>query len=147
MATPKPERGAPREPYNSPIRVYGVSGDASGKELAELKKLVRDLQEAIDRGIRNRSFIVPWLEQDAERADWGGLILVDRRILGGKPVIRGTRVPVAVIMKALYAGESPESVRHAHGITENELLAAVWYATESPAARASSPKRRKPRKR
>lgn len=59
MAIPKPERGAPREPYNIPIRVYGVPGDAAGGELEALKKLLRDLQEAVDRCVRSLSWSTP----------------------------------------------------------------------------------------
>jgi uncharacterized protein (DUF433 family) len=140
MATPKPERGAPREPYNIPIRVYGDPGGATGRELAALKRLLRDLQEAVDRCVRSLSGSAPGIEPG--KTDWRSFIFVNRRILGGKPVVKGTNVTVDSIMRALRDGETPELVRFRFNITEDELRAAFWYATESPAALADSPRRR-----
>lgn len=37
-------------------------------------------------------------------------IAVDPRILGGKPVIRGTRIPVVLILRALKEGMTVEEI-------------------------------------
>ena len=44
-------------------------------------------------------------------------INVDSEVHFGKPVIEGTRVPVAVVVGAIAAGDSPEEVAREYGIT------------------------------
>ena len=57
-------------------------------------------------------------------------ITVDPTIKGGKPVIKGTRVPVEVILGHLAAGDSVETVASEYGITREDVLAALAYAAE-----------------
>ena len=56
-------------------------------------------------------------------------IVLDPKIQHGRPVIRGTRVPVAVIVGSLAAGMSPGEVVKDYGIAR-EVLACLSYATE-----------------
>jgi uncharacterized protein (DUF433 family) len=50
-------------------------------------------------------------------------IVVDEKVCFGKPVIKGTRVPVVVVLHELANGMSPE-----YGITVEDVRAAVRYA-------------------
>jgi uncharacterized protein (DUF433 family) len=44
---------------------------------------------------------------------WEDEIRIDPLVQGGKPVIRGTRVPVEVVVQAIAAGDAfPKSPRH-----------------------------------
>ncbi|HWG90084.1 MAG TPA: DUF433 domain-containing protein [Candidatus Thermoplasmatota archaeon] len=57
-------------------------------------------------------------------------IVVDPAILAGKPVIRGTRVPVHLLLAMLGSGASREEVlREYPQITGDDLDAAVLYAS------------------
>lgn len=56
-------------------------------------------------------------------------ITVDSRVAFGKPVIRGTRVPVAVVLGKLAAGMSPAEVAEEYGLAREDVLAARSYAT------------------
>jgi hypothetical protein len=50
MTTRKPESGGPREPYNIPIRVFGV--ERSAAENAEYRALLRDIRRLLDEALR-----------------------------------------------------------------------------------------------
>ena len=64
-------------------------------------------------------------------ADWEDRINIDPSIQGGKPVIKGTRVPVEVIVGALAGGFSFEDVCREYVITDADVRAALSYATET----------------
>ena len=60
------------------------------------------------------------------------LIRTDPSILGGKPVIAGTRITVELILEKLAAGESVEDILKAHPrLTQQAVRAALGYAAES----------------
>jgi uncharacterized protein (DUF433 family) len=61
-------------------------------------------------------------------------IVVDPAVRLGRPVIRGTRVPVDVVVGQLAAGLSPEQVAEEYGITRDDVLAALAYAAKVLAA-------------
>ena len=61
---------------------------------------------------------------------WQKHIHVDPRILGGKPVIRGTRVPVQVIVGGLSAGMTPAEVGKEYRVSKEAVRAALAYAAE-----------------
>jgi len=65
-----------------------------------------------------------------ENADWGTRITIDPDIQGGKPVIKGTRVPVQVIVGGLAKGMTVEQVCDEYVVTEADVRAALTYATE-----------------
>jgi len=49
-------------------------------------------------------------------------------IMGGKPVIKGTRVPVELILRKLGAGATPESIVRDHPrLTLDDIRAAERY--------------------
>ena len=62
--------------------------------------------------------------------DWEKRINIDPGILGGKPVIAGTRVPLQVIVGSLAGGMSVEEVCQEYGVEPEDVRAALTYATE-----------------
>ncbi len=62
----------------------------------------------------------------------GNRIIIDPRIMGGKPIIKGTRIPVYFILELLSNGWSIEDIlkEYPHLIRE-DILAAIRYATEN----------------
>ena len=57
-------------------------------------------------------------------------IVIDPAIQHGKPVIRGTRVPIVRIISGLAGGMSIEEISHEYGVTEADVRAALTYASE-----------------
>jgi len=57
-------------------------------------------------------------------------IVIDPRICHGKPIIKGTRVPVARILGGLAGGDKIEDVERDYGVTRNDVLAALEYAVD-----------------
>jgi uncharacterized protein (DUF433 family) len=64
---------------------------------------------------------------------WQERIESDEGILRGKPVIRGTRVLVYVVLGSLAGGDSVEGVCEGFRIAEEDVRAALAYAAESVA--------------
>jgi uncharacterized protein (DUF433 family) len=57
-------------------------------------------------------------------------IVIDPRIQHGKPVVRGTRVPVARVIAELAGGMTDEEVMREYGITREDVAAALAYAAD-----------------
>ena len=57
-------------------------------------------------------------------------INVDKAIQGGAPVIRGTRVPVQIIVGSLAGGMTVEEVCEEYGVTEEQVRAALGYRAD-----------------
>ncbi len=57
-------------------------------------------------------------------------IEVKKEVKGGIPVIRGTRIPVNVILEALASGMSPQEVAQEYEITEEDVRAVLAFASE-----------------
>lgn len=55
-------------------------------------------------------------------------IVSDAKILGGKPVVAGTRISVELILELLSAGWSYEQIVKDYLIKEKDILAAIEYA-------------------
>jgi len=55
-------------------------------------------------------------------------IVVDPKVRHGKPIIKGTRVSVDVILGALAGGMSYDDVCNEYGIKREDILAAIEYA-------------------
>ncbi|MEW6663387.1 MAG: DUF433 domain-containing protein [Bacillota bacterium] len=55
-------------------------------------------------------------------------IVIDPMIKGGKPVIKGTRVPVDLILGKLASGISYEELMSEYELKKEEILAALHYA-------------------
>jgi len=57
-------------------------------------------------------------------------IVVDPKILAGKPVIRGTRLAVEFILELLAAGQSENDILINYpGLTREDILACLSYAS------------------
>ncbi|MCD5409406.1 MAG: DUF433 domain-containing protein [Methanocellales archaeon] len=55
---------------------------------------------------------------------------IDPEIRHGKPVIKGTRVPVDVILGSLAGGMEMEAIAKEYGIRKEDVLAAIEYAAK-----------------
>lgn len=56
-------------------------------------------------------------------------ITLDPEQCGGRPCIRGTRLRVCDILELLAAGASFEELVEDYPIENNDILAAIYYAT------------------
>jgi uncharacterized protein (DUF433 family) len=66
----------------------------------------------------------------ANAAGWRKRIKIDAGILGGKPVIAGTRVPIQIIVGSLAGGMTADEVCEQYNITSEDVTAALAYAAE-----------------
>lgn len=57
-------------------------------------------------------------------------IIVDPQIRFGKSVIKGTRVPVHVLIAKVAGGMMPEQVADEYGVTLEDVRAALAYAAK-----------------
>ena len=57
-------------------------------------------------------------------------VVSDPGILGGKPVIKGTRVPVSLVLGKLAGGISMDKVRDEYYLTDEDIRAAFGYAAQ-----------------
>ena len=57
-------------------------------------------------------------------------IVIDPRICHGKPVLRGTRMPVALVVGSLAGGMSFEEVQREYDLTIDDIRAALKFAGE-----------------
>ena len=51
-------------------------------------------------------------------------------ILGGKPIIKGRRVPVALVLGQLAGGATEASLLRDYGLTSDQIHAALGYAAQ-----------------
>ena len=62
--------------------------------------------------------------------DWKQRIIVDPKILVGKPVIKGTRLAVEFIVELLgQCWDESEILRNYPGITHEDIAACLMYAS------------------
>jgi uncharacterized protein (DUF433 family) len=61
---------------------------------------------------------------------WPERIIVDPEILAGKPVIRGTRIAVELVLELLAAGQSEcDILANYPGLKREDILACLSYAS------------------
>jgi uncharacterized protein (DUF433 family) len=66
-----------------------------------------------------------------QKVRWAERIVVDPEIHHGEPCIRGTRIPVAVVLGGLAEGLTPEAVLHEYpALTAEDIQACLAYAAE-----------------
>jgi uncharacterized protein (DUF433 family) len=58
-------------------------------------------------------------------------ITVDKDVRFGKPVLKGTRVDVALVLSQLAAGATYEEIIEQYEVTRDGILAALNYAAEA----------------
>ena len=64
--------------------------------------------------------------------DWRERIMVDPQILVGKPVIRGTRIAVELVIDLLARGYTKEQILDQYDhITDADIQACLAYASEA----------------
>jgi uncharacterized protein (DUF433 family) len=70
-------------------------------------------------------------EEKAERAEWRQYIVSTPDIVGGKPRINGTRIPVALILGYLAAGSTnDEIINEFPDLKREHIVACLDYARE-----------------
>lgn len=57
-------------------------------------------------------------------------IVIDPNICHGKPVIRGTRMPVSLVVGSLAGGMGFEEVENEYALTRAQISAALKFAGE-----------------
>jgi uncharacterized protein (DUF433 family) len=58
-------------------------------------------------------------------------IEINSEIMGGKPVIRGTRIPVEVVLRKLGAGMTVDAILADHPrLTRDDILASQAFAAD-----------------
>ena len=62
--------------------------------------------------------------------DWQDRIAIDPKVMGGKPVIKGTRVPVHTVIGALAGGDDVPRVCEQFLLAEEDVRAALAYAAD-----------------
>ena len=70
------------------------------------------------------------MAQKDDDLDWESRITIDAKVMGGKPVIKGRRVPVETIVGALAGGTTMERVCSAYNITQEDIQVALSYAAQ-----------------
>ena len=66
------------------------------------------------------------------KTDWKRYITSDPEIMLGKPVIKGSRIIVDLIIEKLSQGDSIEQIIESHPhISRKEILACLSYASDS----------------
>ena len=60
-------------------------------------------------------------------------IVVEDGIRFGKPVIKGTRVPVDLVLGKLAGGMTADEVADEYGLTRKDVMAALAYAARTVA--------------
>lgn len=67
-----------------------------------------------------------------ERTRWQNRIVVDLDIHHGEPCIKGTRIPVAIVIGSLADGMMPDEIRAAYPqLTSEDVRAALSYAADT----------------
>ena len=61
---------------------------------------------------------------------WQEFIHVNPEILQGTPVVRGTRVPVQIVVGSLSAGMTVPDVCEEYVLSETQVLACLAYAAD-----------------
>lgn len=57
-------------------------------------------------------------------------IVIDPKICHGKPVVRGTRTPVAIVVGSLAGGMTNEEVQREYDLTADDIHAALAFAAQ-----------------
>lgn len=57
-------------------------------------------------------------------------IIIDPHICHGKPVVRGTRTPVTVILDALAGGDTFETIQSDYDLSADDIRACLAFASQ-----------------
>lgn len=70
------------------------------------------------------------MQQSQNEDAWRGHINIDPDIQGGRPVVKGTRVPLYVLVGSLAGGDSIEQICDDYRVTQDDIRAALAFAAE-----------------
>jgi uncharacterized protein (DUF433 family) len=71
-------------------------------------------------------------ENGGRQMDWHDRIVVNPKVLVGKPVIKGTRIAVEFLMELLANGWTHQQILESYPhLTEEDIRAALHYAAEA----------------
>ena len=63
--------------------------------------------------------------------EWQERIVIDSKVLTGKPIVRGTRISVELVVELLAAGWSHDQILTSYPhLTEDDIRACLSYASE-----------------
>ena len=69
------------------------------------------------------------LEHGRPNMDWRQRIVIDPRVLVGKPIVKGTRISVELVIELLGRGYTQEQVLEQHdNLTPDDIKACLAYA-------------------
>ena len=72
------------------------------------------------------------ITEELEEMNYQQKIIRDKRICGGEPVIKGTRIPIRSILASLAEGDSSEEILSDFpSLTEEDIRAVVAFAAAS----------------
>lgn len=57
-------------------------------------------------------------------------VVVDPAVVHGKPVLAGTRIPVALVLGQLAGGVGYDELEREYGLSEEQIRAAIGYAAQ-----------------
>ena len=58
-------------------------------------------------------------------------IVIDSNVRFGKPIVKGTRVPVELVLGKIAGGMTIEEVEREYELTRTDILAALKYAAKT----------------
>lgn len=99
----------------------GVDHKKHIKQLKGLKRILNDKEYSLDTLLRIGEL---HLEELLDR------ITINPRVMAGKPVIRGTRITVDIILELLAMGMKPEEIAEDYKISVEDVRAALLYAAK-----------------
>jgi len=65
--------------------------------------------------------------ESMEEFEW---VEIDLEICGGKPVIKGTRVPVKVVLELLANGWTIDDIKEEYDLTEEQIKDAIRFTSQ-----------------
>jgi uncharacterized protein (DUF433 family) len=68
--------------------------------------------------------------------DWDDQVVIDPAIQGGRPVLKGTRMPIHIVVGSLAGGMTIAEICEEYYLTEEQVRAALRYAAHAVADEA-----------
>ncbi|MGD0091912.1 MAG: DUF433 domain-containing protein [Planctomycetota bacterium] len=66
-----------------------------------------------------------------EEEPWQKRVVCDPEIMGGEPCIKGTRIPISIIVASLADASIEELLKEYPQLTREDVRAALWFASEA----------------
>ena len=121
----------PRLLLIKPGQACGKVVNGSGRQVQPRRAdMVAQPVKAFSSGLTFLRFFRSMEESVLKGEEMRERIIIDANVHHGKPVIRGTRVPVVRLIGGLAGGMTIEKVADEYGVTEDDVRAALTYASE-----------------